>query len=330
MNKDNCSHNSEIYKKAQKKIEDDNKNIKYRYIQGPQGPKGDKGEQGIQGLQGPTGPMGPKGENGPTTIQVGITETTEPETEAMVTNVGTNKDVILNFKIPKGSTGEKGDKGDTGPQGPQGFPGEIGISEVITIDGTETIEPNELAEVQDDFDRNIHHLTFYIPKGEKGDTGEQGPQGPQGPAGPTTTTAYAMRYLDLNQELTLQADTDETVPLNNQGPALFAEYTTENAIDIKDSSFYQISYLINATPKEDCDLLITAKYNDLTLPASNINVKWKANTNNTISNTFIAALANGDVLTLNIRATNQTTLSFNNGTNIAQGTSAVLSIIKIH
>lgn len=273
MNKDNCSHNSEIYKKAQKKIEDDNKNIKYRYIQGPQGPKGDKGEQGIQGLQGPTGPIGPKGENGPTTIQVGITETTEPETEAIVTNVGTNKDVILNFKIPKGSTGEKGDKGDTGPQGPQG---------------------------------------------------------PQGPASPTTTTAYAMRYLDLNQELTLQADTDETVPLNNQGPALFAEYTTENAIDIKDSSFYQISYLINATPKEDCDLLITAKYNDLTLPASNINVKWKANTNNTISNTFIAALANGDVLTLNIRATNQTTLSFNNGTNIAQGTSAVLSIIKIH
>ena len=49
--------------------------------------------------------------------------------------------------------------------GPRGFPGEIGISEVITIDGTETVEPNEEAQVQDDFDRNIHHLTFYIPKG---------------------------------------------------------------------------------------------------------------------------------------------------------------------
>lgn len=83
------------------------------------------------------------------------TETGEPGTKVEVTNVGTDKDVILNFKIPKGIPE------DTGPQG------EIGISEVITIDGTETVESDELAEVQDDFDRNIHHLTFYIPKGEK-------------------------------------------------------------------------------------------------------------------------------------------------------------------
>ena len=48
---------------------------------------------------------------------------------------------------------------------PRWFPCEIGISEVITIDGTETVEPNEEAQVQDDFDRNIHHLTFYISKG---------------------------------------------------------------------------------------------------------------------------------------------------------------------
>lgn len=67
-----------------------------------------------------------------------------------------------------GHTGPRGEKGDVGPAGPRGFPGEIGISEVITIDGTETVEPNEETQVQDDFDRNIHHLTFYIPKGEKG------------------------------------------------------------------------------------------------------------------------------------------------------------------
>ena len=71
-------------------------------------------------------------------------------------------------------------KGPTGPKGeqePRGLLGEIGISQAITIDGTETIEPHELAEVQDDFESNIHHLTFYIPKGEKGDQGEKGEQG---------------------------------------------------------------------------------------------------------------------------------------------------------
>ncbi len=34
--------------------------------------------------------------------------------------------------------------------------------------------------MQDDFDRNIHHLTFYIPKGEKGDVGPKGDKGEPG------------------------------------------------------------------------------------------------------------------------------------------------------
>ena len=75
---------------------------------------------------------------------------------------------------PRGEKGEQAIQGLKGDQGPQGLPGEIGQSEVITIDETETLEPNEKAEVQDDFEGRIHHLTFYIPKGEKGDQGPKG------------------------------------------------------------------------------------------------------------------------------------------------------------
>lgn len=106
-------------------------------------------------IQGPTGPKGDKGDVG---------------------NAGPIG--------PKGDKGDIGNIGPTGPKGdmgPRGLPGEIGISEVITIDETITLESNEDAEVQDDFDRNIHHLTFYIPKGEKGDTGDKGDMGPTGP-----------------------------------------------------------------------------------------------------------------------------------------------------
>lgn len=190
MNNCNCNDNCD---KMKKKDETCNKNVKYVFVRGLTGPTGPKGEAGIQGLTGEigptgstgaTGPTGPKGENGPTTIEVGITETGEPDTESLVTNVGTNKEVVLNFKIPRGSPGVEGKIGPTGPQGPRGLPGEIGISQVITIDGTETIEPNEDAEVQDDFDRNIHHLTFYIPRGAKGDVGPQGPKGDTGDVGP--------------------------------------------------------------------------------------------------------------------------------------------------
>ena len=84
---------------------------------------------------------------------------------------------------PTGPKGEKGDQGERGPIGPQGFPGEIGISEVITIDGTETISSDEDAEVQDDKIGTVHHLTFYIPQGPKGDAGPQGPQGLPGQDG---------------------------------------------------------------------------------------------------------------------------------------------------
>ena len=184
--------------KSKKKIEEDNKNIKCRYIQGPTGPQGALGPQGITGPQVLQGLIGPKG--------------------------------------------------DTVPQGSRGFPGEIGISQVITIDGTEMVEPNELAEVQDDFEQNIHHLTFYIPKGEKGDKGSQGQ------TGQTEIIAYAERYLDEKMDFKLETWVDTIVPLTSNGPAFFADYNTEKAIDIRDPGLYQISYYFSATPKNDCKL----------------------------------------------------------------------------
>ena len=157
--------------------------------QGPQGEKGDTGAQGIQGVQGipgPTGatgatgatgvigPTGPQGVPGPATVTIGTIETVESNVPAKIENVGTPENVVLNFKIPKGIKGDKGDKGDLGPRG---LPGEIGRTEHISIDETETIGPEEDAQVLDDFENMVHHLTFYIPKGDKGDTGPQGPAG---------------------------------------------------------------------------------------------------------------------------------------------------------
>ncbi len=342
------------YEKAKKIIEEANRNIKYRYIQGPTGPKGD------------IGPTGPKGSNGPTTIEVGITETGEPGTESMVTNVGTNREVILNFKIPRGEQGIIGPTGPKGDTGPRGLPGEIGISEVITIDGTETVEPDEDAEVLDDFDRNVHHLTFYIPRGEQGETGPigpqgekgntgaqgekgevgptgpkgdtgpagpkgdqgeigpTGPQGEQGPVGPAEVIAYGERYLDSQQTLNLTAEVDAVVPLNSNGPALFADYDTENAIDIKETAFYEVFYFFSATPQQNCKLTISLKNNDFLLPASNIITDWEANKTSSVCNKIIVGLSDGDVLKIGIRSNTTTTLSFTENAN------AVLGVVKIH
>lgn len=83
-----------------------------------------------------------------------------------------------------GPTGPKGDRGDIGPVG------ETGIGHEIIIDETKTINPDEPAKVQDEFDNNTHYLTFYIPKGEKGEKGDQGSVGPAGPTGSLGPTSY--------------------------------------------------------------------------------------------------------------------------------------------
>jgi len=57
-------------------------------------------------IVGPTGPTGPAGPGGSATITVGETITGEPGTEAIVTNVGTSENVILEFTIPEGVPGE--------------------------------------------------------------------------------------------------------------------------------------------------------------------------------------------------------------------------------
>lgn len=140
MNNNSCNCNyNDNYEKIKKRIEEESKKYKMCYIQGPTGPRGD------------IGPTGPKGEDGPTTIEVGTTETGEPNTEAIVKNVGTNKNVILNFVIPKGVAGDNGDK--------------------IIIGKTETLDANAKAKVIDTLVGNVHTLDFYIPQGFDGING---------------------------------------------------------------------------------------------------------------------------------------------------------------
>jgi len=47
---------------------------------------------------------------------------------------------------------------------------------------------------------------------------------------------------------------------------------------------------LSSNPKEDCTLTLAVKYNDLLIPASNVTVKWQANSINSVSNSIIAAL----------------------------------------
>lgn len=347
-NKCSCDNN---YDKAKKIIEETNKNIKVCCIQGPTGPRGEmglQGESGPKGDRGEIGPTGPRGPNGGATVNVGTTETGDAGTEAVVTNVGTDRDVILNFKIPRGEVGIQGPQGERGEQGPRGFPGEIGRSEMISIDGTETINPEEEASVLDDFESNVHHLTFYIPKGQKGDIGpqgiqglqgiqgvkgdpgpqgekgEQGIQGPIGPRGePNGIGAYGERYSRESQTFSVTADRETIIPLEQTGPAFFTEYDSSYAIEIRKFGAYYISYSLNVVTSVDVNYVVSIKASGIQFPSSVIRGEGKANTLTSLNGSFIFALAEGDEVTMVIKADKNADFTFGEYTN------ARLSVIKL-
>lgn len=179
---------------------------------GPQGPQGERGPQGATGPQGPRGEQGPKGEIGlqglkgekgdpAATIQVGTVTTAAPDTQARITNVGTETNVILDFAIPAGIRGLQGEPGPTGPQGAQGERGAVGPQG---------------------------------PKGEKGEIGDAGPQGAagktgaQGPAGVAATVqvgrvntgAPGSSAVVINSGTNSNAILDFTIPRGTPGTAV--------------------------------------------------------------------------------------------------------------
>lgn len=369
----NCNCNDD-YKKIRKKINEEQKKYKFCYVQGPTGPKGERGipgpvsvdvgitetvepyenakvenegtnedvilhfkiprgKQGIEGKIGPQGIMGPKGDKGdigpqgikgdkgdpgPSTIQIGNIETVDSKKEAEVINVGTLVDVVLNFKIPKG---EKGDKGD---EGPRGLPGELGRTEHIAIDETETLEPGEPATVMDTFENWVHHLAFSIPKGEKGDVGEKGPQGPAGPPGKEFISSYGIRYSMSDTQINLPQATDTVIPLPEKGVAFLTEYPDDNSIKIKENGVYLVSYLLCGATNEECSLTMSVRANNILQPATSATSEFNAQIINSISGTTILSLQTNDLITLNIKPSKTVTMRFNGSTN------AMLSVTKIH
>ena len=276
------------------------------------GEKGEKGDTGLQGI---------RGEKGPSTIQIGNVHTIESNEEAEVINVGTPVDVVLDFKIPKGEKGEKGDAGDIGPRG---MPGEIGRTEHIAIDETETLEPGEPATVMDTFENWVHHLSFSIPKGDKGDVGERGPQGPAGPPGTEFVSSYGIRYSMTDTQITLPQGVDTVIPLPEKGTSFLTEYPDNNSIKIKENGVYLISYLLCGATNEECSITMSVRANDILEPATSATSEFNAQLINSISGTTIVALQPNDLITLNVKPSKAVTMKFNGSTN------AMLSVTKIH
>lgn len=167
----------------------------------------------IKGPQGPQGNTGPQGTDGKSaTVSVGKVTTSEPGTDAQITNSGTENAAVFDFVIPRGETGPKGDtgergpvgetgpqglqgeRGETGPAGPQGIPGEKGetgkgFKVIDYYDSLELLQQNVPAPEPGD----AYGVGYFEPYdiyiyGETAGWVNNGPlQGAQGPDGKAAT-----------------------------------------------------------------------------------------------------------------------------------------------
>jgi len=157
------------FQKALDKIENDRRFLRFSGCCDP---------RGNGGVTGPTGPAGP------TTITVGTTTTGSPGSDATVINSGTADDLVLDFTIPAGPTGDIGPTGPTGDIGPTGPTGDIGPTGP-TGDIGPTGPTGDIGPTGPTGDIGPTGPTGDI--GPTGPTGDIGPTGPTGPVGETPT-----------------------------------------------------------------------------------------------------------------------------------------------
>lgn len=231
---------------------------------------------------------------------------------------------VGNIKGPqgvKGDTGATGQKGDVGPTGPKGDKGDTGPRGLQGEIGPK----GDKGDVGPKGDRGEKGDTGATgPKGDKGPKGETGDIGPAGPKGEAGgTEAFAEKYLHSQRMLSVAQFADTIIPLDNNNSAFNAEYTTENAINIKKVGAYRINYLINFKPSVDINYSIFIKTDGSILPGSDISKDAKANEETFIFGSVIGQLAINEVVRLYIKTNKQVNLSF------GSTTSAKLSIVKL-
>ena len=250
-------------------------------------------------IVGPTGPTGPQG---PASIAVGVTTTTDPGTNASVTNVGTDDNVILNFNIPRGETGPigpqgiPGTEGPTGPTGPQGLQGLQGIQGPTGPTG---------------------------PTGPQGLQGLQGIQGPTGPTGPTAIETYGRKYNTSTDNISLETNIAQNIPLGNNGPTNNITTATQNTLTITENGVYLVEYGFSGSSSTNATLTVEVNQNANAISGTSIVKTVTANNNTDFNSSTINSFAVGDEIGLSINSSTTATITPANGTN------AYLNIVRI-
>jgi len=288
------------------------------------------GGRQIPGPTGPTGPTGPAA----ATVDVVATTTSEPGTNATVTNLGTTSNALFAFTIPRGatgpigSTGPTGATGSTGPTGPQGLQGIQGVTGPTGATGS--TGPIGLQGLQ-----GIQGVTG--PTGATGSTGPTGPQGLQGlqgiqgvpgPTGATGSTgptgpagesnpgldAYGGKFNDSTQAMSLTAGNPVQIQIPSDMPINNVQYTPTNSITINEAGDYEINYSVNITSTNSATIALAVRNNSTEINSTTLLNILNDGENAIYSGSVIVTLAVGDIIDMATTSVEAATGSINNAT----------------
>ena len=274
-------------------------------------------------IVGPTGPTGPQG---PASIAVGVTTTTDPGTNASVTNVGTDDNVILNFNIPRGETGPIGPQGIPGTEGPTGPTGPQGLQGLQGIQGptgpTGPAGPQGLQGIQGPTGPTGPAGPQGL-QGLQGIQGPTGPTGPTGPAGPTAIETYGRKYNTSTDNISLETNIAQNIPLGNNGPTNNITTATLNTLTITENGVYLVEYGFSGSSSTNATLTVEVNQNANAISGTSIVKTVTANNNTDFNSSTINSFAVGDEIGLSINSSTTATITPANGTN------AYLNIVRI-
>lgn len=147
--------------------------------------------------------------------------------------------------------------------------------------------------------------------------------GPTGPAGESPTAVYGRKYDTTENDITLQPNIAQNIPLGSDGPVSGITTGTQNFLTITTDGVYKVDYYFSGSSSANTELTVQVKQNATPIGSTTITKNVNANVENDFIGSTINSFTAGDQIGLEIESTNSATIT------PTTGTSTYLNIIKI-
>ena len=160
-------------------------------------------------------------------------------------------------------------------------------------------------------------------QGLQGIQGPTGPTGPTGPAGPTAIETYGRKYNTSTDNISLETNIAQNIPLGNNGPTNNITTATQNTLTITENGVYLVEYGFSGSSSTNATLTVEVNQNANAISGTSIVKTVTANNNTDFNSSTINSFAVGDEIGLSIKSSTTATITPANGTN------AYLNIVRI-